>query len=59
MIDSTVFSVYSEMKKLRGLCGVKEKRRGANIDVSRAWLFSVVMKIDLLWLNLSKPPFKK
>jgi len=39
----------SKMKKLGGgNCGAKEKSRGANINVSPAWWFSVVMKIDLL-----------
>jgi len=38
----------SRMKKLGGHCGAKEKSRGANINVSPAWSFSVAMKIDLL-----------
>jgi len=31
-----------------GHCGAREKRRGANINVSPAWRFSVVIKIDLV-----------
>ena len=41
--DLPTVSGDSIMKKL----GAKEKSRGANINVSPAWWFSVVMKIDL------------
>jgi len=41
------------MKNNGGHCGSKEISRGANINVPPAWWFSVVMKIDLLWLTLS------
>jgi len=41
-----------EWKNWGGHCGAKEKIRGGNIIVSPAWWFSVVMKIDLLWLTL-------
>jgi len=35
------------MKKLGVDCGAKEET-GGNINVSPAWSFSIVMKIDLL-----------
>ena len=35
--------------------GPKKKSRGANINAPPAWWFSVVMKTDLLWLNLANP----
>jgi len=41
--------------KTGGGCGAKEKSRGANINVSLAWWFSVTLKIDLLWWNVSNP----
>jgi len=46
--DNVMISGDSRMKKLGGHCGAKEKSRGANINVSPAWSFSVAMKIDLL-----------
>jgi len=43
------------MKKLGGNCGGMEKSRGAILNVSPAWWFSIEMKINLLWLTLSNP----
>ena len=47
-----VFRVNSRLKNEWGCCREKEIR--ANINVCPAW-FSIVLKIDLLWLNLSSP----
>ena len=44
-----------EWKNWRGNCGAMEKSSVANINVSPVWWFSIVMKTDLLWLNLSNP----
>ena len=43
---------FLEWKNWEGTAGPR-KKVGANINVSPAWWFSVVMKIDLLWLTLS------
>jgi len=41
-------SAVSRIKKIGGHCRAKVKNRGANINVSPEWRFSIVMKIDLL-----------
>jgi len=48
----TVASGDSRRKNIGGYCVAKEKCRGANINISPALWFSVVMSIGLLWLTL-------
>ena len=48
------YSGDSRMEKVVALRAMEKSRRG-NIYLSPAGWFSTVMKIDLLWLNLSNP----